>query len=140
MLFPAASHLILEKGGKTIGVAFTGTKSLLWVLQNLGVQSLGRGISISIIDGEVGWQREIILHQKSFGAFFLLIAPVLGQSQYHPQGRSLPVSDCLILQVWRSIGIWKAGSPTRDPRVWPEPHTCSAILIQLPSSQTGRSD
>lgn len=36
LLIPEASHLTLEKGGKTIGVAFTGTKSLLWVLQNLG--------------------------------------------------------------------------------------------------------
>ena len=85
------------------------------------------------MDGELRWQKEIILHQKSFGAFLLLISLVLGQSQYHPQGRSLPVSDYLILQVWRSMGIWRSGSPTRDLRVWPEPHTCAAILTLLPA-------
>ena len=29
------------------------------------------------------------------------------------------------------MGIWRSGSPTRDPRVWPEPHT--AILTHLPA-------
>lgn len=107
LLIPTSSHLVLAKGGKTIGAAFTGTKPPLWVFQNLGcpefsffllmtfgavrhvVQELERDIHTGIMVGEAGWQREVILYPRSFGTFLLLISPELGQRRHQPQWRSL---------------------------------------------------
>lgn len=128
-----------RKGWKDHWCRLTDTKSLCGCCRIWGVQSLGRGINISIMDDEVKWQKEIILHQKSFS----LIAPPhlsrTGPKSVPSTGKKSPVSDYLIFQVWRSMGIWRAGSPTRDLRVWPEPRTvCSQPLIHLLTHRTSR--
>lgn len=89
------------------------------MLQSLGCQEfflslddfreLGRGLNTSLVDGELGWQRERSLQLRSFWVFLLLFSP------------------------WRSMGVLKAGSPTGErARGWLGLHMCPALLANLP--------
>ena len=82
------SHLVLEEGGKTTSTVFPYMKPLLWILQSLGCQEfclslddfreLGRGLNTSIVDGEVGWLREVFASEVTLG----LPAPPLSMEKH----------------------------------------------------------
>lgn len=137
LLIPTSSHLVLAKGGKTIGAVFIDTKPPLWVFQNLGcpefsfllsvtfgaarhvVQELERDVHTGLMVGEADGRESLFCIRDHLGPSCFLSPPNWANVGTSHRG------EASYSQLWRRMGIGRAGSPTREPRAQIEPRTCT---------------